>query len=118
MSKVNYYAYKDGELYYTGSLDEVAFILDYSCSVIRNHYVKKTPLGKEGYTFKTDESIALERKEYESVKEHLKRYGNTNVVEEPTEIIKRLKAEGINVSVKHYKSDDDLKEDWILKKEN
>lgn len=60
--------------------------------------------------------------EYDYVKWHLLTYGNTNVVKKPTKIIKMLKSEGIEVSVRHYVGGEldilankNIKsQDWIL----
>lgn len=66
---------------------------------------------KKSYTPKNYKPFTF-KEEYESIKWHLDRYGNTNIVKWKDKIVAKLKKDGYNFKVEHYVGLDPVGENY------
>ena len=128
MENVKYQVWCEGKMLCEGSRIEVSKAMGKSHSYISNHIANSSVIYKEkGHQYEirminSDEDETKKEEEFQNVLYHLKYDGNTIVVEEPTELIKRLNSMGIEVSVEHYDrskthkvfKNEFIVEDWVL----
>ena len=72
---------------------------------------KEAQKERKKYIPKKDKPLTF-KEEYESVKWHLDRYGNTNIVDWKDRIVKKLKKDGYHFNVVHYIGLDPVAENY------
>lgn len=119
-----YFVYIDSHIVFKGCYSQTLKYLGVADTTLRKHIKEEKPIKANDTIYNivvVDPKIKISKKEqeYRDIVWHLNEYGNTVVVHEPTELVKRLKKEShIIVDVQHYKAkyllEETYKEDWIL----